>query len=517
MKIMFYTGKTANKSGQKIKKKRRKIATLTSVIVVLLSTVIGIAYIAASASETVTTTTVCIEDKVCKAQNRNITVPIMINNVKKVAYANICLKYDPSVVHVIDFNNSDFKEEISETIDNVAGYACYEVMQWPPKPDDYDNVTFAKVTLKAECNHTGEVSPLNLTVISLQDGMGDSITYNVSNGTFTVAALVSIPKNINVSRNETYTTNITIDVKDVKGANICLKYDPSVVHVIDFKDSDFSMPVSKTIDNVAGYSCYAVVSFEALSGKNIKFADVTLKAVGNPCRSSLLNLTVKSLNTGTDEIQREVDNGTFEIRCCNISVANPTANPQIIPDDTDGMPMPEVDNPKCWNWSYTDKRWETSQLNVTITEADDEGCIESVTINLSAIGGSPAQEMTNIPGTEIWTVIINASKGTALWNDTNNTYEPHRLEINVTDINGDSTFTFLELTVENNGDVDNNGETNLDDGIYLVCWALNVPGYDIPEEKLVLADVDGNGEVNLDDGIYLVCWALKVEGYEVLH
>ncbi|MDP2846411.1 MAG: hypothetical protein Q8N79_10140, partial [Candidatus Methanoperedens sp.] len=67
-----------------------------------------------------------------------------------------------------------------------------------------------------------------------------------------------------------------------------------------------------------------------------------------------------------------------------------TPSPSLIPDDTDNVP-----------------RWgELSQLNVTAT-----GDIASVSIDLSQIGGLPAQPMVNAGG-NIWSVTANASAGT---------------------------------------------------------------------------------------------------------
>jgi len=81
----------------------------------------------------------------------------------------------------------------------------------------------------------------------------------------------------------------------------------------------------------------------------------------------------------------------------------------------------------------------TSQLNVTVT--DNVG-VASVTVNLSALGGSATRVMTNIPGTDIYTVITTATVGTAP--------DTYLLTVNATDGAGnynDTVSIELEVTL----------------------------------------------------------------------
>jgi hypothetical protein len=186
-------------------------------------------------------------------------------------------------------------------------------------------------------------------------------------------------------------------------------------------------------------------------------------------------------------------------------VTNATASPLVIPDDTD-------DDPTCFGTNCS----ELSMLNVTV---NDESAIALITINLSQIGGSEAAEMTNISGTDIWTVITNASNSTAGWNGT--AYVPYELRVNATDEYGNSNVSVcIELRVMKNGDVqpyDGDGTVDfMHDALYLVRNTLNVPGYaDIREN---IADVTGDCEVDfMHDALYLVRNTLNVPGYEILH
>ena len=164
-------------------------------------------------------------------------------------------------------------------------------------------------------------------------------------------------------------------------------------------------------------------------------------------------------------------------------VTTPNATPDIIPDDTDNDP-----------------RWgETSQLNVTVTANSG---ILSVTINLSQIGGSSVQPMTNIGG-NIWSVTTNASNGTAGWNGT--AYEPYCLQVNATDIHGNSnTSVCIELMVMKNGDVTGDGIVDFGDGIRIINHDFHPedPMYSLPSDTI--ADVTGDGIVDFGDGIRII-------------
>jgi hypothetical protein len=305
-----------------------------------------------------------------------------------------------------------------------------------------------------------------------------------------------------VGVSESTTVPIMInDVTGVKGAHILLEYDSSVVNALDIGNSDFGLETFKEINNSAGYVRYSVFGLTALNG-DVKFADVTL--TGMSIGSSPLTLNVVSLSDGSAEIPRDVVNGTFTVQADAKPpiVENPIANPVVIPDDTDNEPT----------WG------EVTELVVNVS---DDSAIDNVTVNLAALGKDSMVYMSNIgnytEASTLWLIFnlsTNASSGTANWNGAE--YLPYCLIVNATDIYGHSnTSVCIPLTVMKNGDVDENGGVNLDDGIYLVNYALMVPGYDLIQE---LADLDENhGSPNLDDGIYLVNHALMVPGFSILH
>jgi len=174
-------------------------------------------------------------------------------------------------------------------------------------------------------------------------------------------------------------------------------------------------------------------------------------------------------------------------------VSNPTADPDVIPDDTDNNPL----------WG------ESSTLTVTVT---DESAITSVTIDLSSIGGSAVQAMTNTGG-DIWAVSTNASAGTDGWTGT--AYVPYPLQVTATDEYANSnTAVSIPLTVMKNGDVSGNGAVTLYDASYISKWYLGETGFETIIEGV--ADVSGNGAVTLYDASYISKWYLGETGFEVL-
>ena len=299
---------------------------------------------------------------------------------------------------------------------------------------------------------------------------------------------------------ENVTTSIIIsNIINVGTADITFTYNQSVVHVTAVNSSDFDF-MDAVIDNSSGIT--RIGAFQTSPGGltgSVRLANVTLKAVGSGAESSTLNLTINELKeAGPEEINipATTQNGTFTIiETTPPVVTNPTANPLSIPEDTDSEP-----------------RWgETSQLNVTVT--DDCG-VGSVTINLSTIDGLPDQPMTRIPGTDIWTVTINASVGVAM--SYNESYIPHNLTVCATDIFGNvNTSVKTPLLVILNGDVSENGEVSLYDAMYLAKHVLGKPGFEIMNEGV--GEVSGNGVVTLYDAMYLSKHVLGEKGFEKLH
>jgi|GEM_PF-6827205 len=149
--------------------------------------------------------------------------------------------------------------------------------------------------------------------------------------------------------------------------------------------------------------------------------------------------------------------------------------------------------------------YDSSVVQVTVT--DDNG-IDSVTIDLSSIGGSSSTVMSKLGGTDIWTVTTSVSSGTSKGT--------HNLQVSATDTNGNTnTDVSIDLVVVENRDVNEDGTCNLGDGAYLSNGVLDVPGYEDLLEGA--SDVDGDATIDIDDGAYLLNHKLNIQEYSTLH
>jgi hypothetical protein len=298
---------------------------------------------------------------------------------------------------------------------------------------------------------------------------------------------------------ENVTTPIMIrSAPNVGVVDIILSYNQSVVHVIGTSDSDFDF-MDVAIDNPSGSTRFIALQIASpgLNG-DVKIANVTFVAVGSGAESSALNISIIELkDAGPFEIPIPAVeyNGTFTVwETTPPAVLSPTANPPSIPEDTDFYP----------GWG------ETSQLNVTVT---DESDIERVTINLSSIGGLSDQSMTRIAGTDTWTITVNASVGTALYNES---YLSHNLRVSAVDVLGNVNMSVaIPLTVMLNGDVSENGEVTAYDSMYITKHRLGLSGFEMMNDRI--AEVSGNGMVSSYDAMYLAKHVGVESGFELLH
>ena len=116
---------------------------------------------------------------------------------------------------------------------------------------------------------------------------------------------------------------------------------------------------------------------------------------------------------------------------------------------------PVVTNPDANPASIVADGTQESQLNVTVVDDSD---IDFVTVNLSAIGGLEAQEMTRIGDTDVYSVTVTAAEGTA---------GAHCLYINASDVFGNyddtSVCIVLEVTAELCGDTNGDGQVDMDE------------------------------------------------------
>lgn len=174
------------------------------------------------------------------------------------------------------------------------------------------------------------------------------------------------------------------------------------------------------------------------------------------------------------------------------SVTNPSSNPDVILNDN-GRARAEGTN--------------LTQINVTVT--DDAG-VASVTIDLSSIGGSPNQPMSQVEETDIWTVTTNATAGI------NST---HVLPINATDIYGKSNTTVtVQLVVLRRGDIVRDNVTDMKDMLYIARYTVGFePEVSNPPSEFVgdmvgeAGNPAGDGTVDLKDALFIARWVSGLE------
>ena len=152
-------------------------------------------------------------------------------------------------------------------------------------------------------------------------------------------------------------------------------------------------------------------------------------------------------------------------------VTNPSANPATILNDN-GRPRAPGTN--------------ISQLNVTVT---DDTEVDTVTIDLSPIGGSTVAQMTRIPGTDIWSVTTNATAGINL---------THNLIVTATDMYGNfNKSVSIPLTVLRRGDVFRDNIVDMKDVVYISRYLAGLEP-EVPNLVLVGDVVSENGDPTCD-------------------
>jgi energy-converting hydrogenase Eha subunit E len=283
--------------------------------------------------------------------------------------------------------------ETDEVGDSLVKYGT-EPGNYTETAYDATDVMYHSINLAGLTSNTTYYYVVNSTDLSINSAQSAERNFT------TFAEIVIAIDDSGALSGENVTVPIMIrSVPNVGTADIFLTYNQSIVHVTGVNDSDFDF-MDSLINNSLGTTRIGAfqTSPGGLSG-DVKLANITLMAVGTPGSSCILNISINELKEATSEeitIPASTHNGTFTVgEATPPLVTNPEATPLYIPEDT-GF----------------DPRWgETSQLNITVTD----GCgVASVTINLSSIGGLPDQPMTRIPGTDVWTVTVNASVGTAI-------------------------------------------------------------------------------------------------------
>ena len=243
-----------------------------------------------------------------------IEVSINISNAINLATAELYLNYDPSIVRVIAVSNGDFDLTLKE-IHNDSGWTRIGGAQLISDPLNED-ITLARVTFEA-LGSPGSISPLTLSDLLFQDITGALLSITSHNGTFTVyGSMPSVSiQDCLVQACETITIPLMIyNATDMASVEVNISYDPSVVHVLSVLNGDFDLTLSE-IHNDSGWARIGGTQLisDWING-NAVLAQVTFKAYGQACSSSLLEITdVLAQNKNGLSVSMEKDNGIFEI------------------------------------------------------------------------------------------------------------------------------------------------------------------------------------------------------------
>ena len=334
---------------------------------------------------------------------------------------------------------------------------------------------YSVTDLLSDTTYTFSVSATTTAGIT---GDSASITVQTAAEESSGSNTLHIADDVTASKGSYVTVPVMIyDATWVACAGVKLTYDVSVVNVIGVTQGDFTTYFGFDDESAAdGWVLInTYVNGTQLTG-DVKIADLILKAVGDAGDTSSLDMEIIAMTDQNGHpVSGTVSNGLFTVVSDTSPpvVADPSAS-QLIPDDIDGVP----------SWG------ETATLNVTVT---DESDIAGVTIDLSAIGGSPVQPMTHI-GNNVWSVTTNASAGTPP-----QTYE---LQVCATDIHGYTNMhERVELVVMRNGDVTGDNDVTPDDVALLENYVTYPDQYTISSE--FVADVTGDGAVNIADAMML--------------
>ena len=222
---------------------------------------------------------------------------------------------------------------------------------------------------------------------------------------------------------------------------------------------------------------------------------VTITALGLSLGYHQCNISIYS-NRGNKVFTVSVtvvENTSILPHFTNVSCSLP-----IIPEGTADNDILCLDNSNCI---------EASNISVNIIDP-----IVSATINLTALGWSSTVPLINIPGTDTWCVLVNATVGTAIHDGTG--YIPHQLVITAINEHGKQNTTTVTVTVWKNGDVNCDGVVTLYDATYIAKSYFNTLGFEYLPENV--ADVSGDCQITLYDATYLAKWYFNQPGFEVL-
>ena len=338
-------------------------------------------------------------------------------------------------------------------------------------------------------------------VVNSTDASGNSVEGVESN--FETAAspapqtvTVSID-DVTITPKEVIAVPVTIrDVTSLGGCAINIVYNASIVDVTGVTAGEMDI-LTYNINDGTGWMYASAVDAEGLDG-DVVFAYINLAAVGTPGDVSPLDLTVEELfDVAYTSISHTVVDGSVTIEM------PPDIDPPVVSDAS-------VSRDTILNDNGRPRAPGTNTTVIEVTATDADTGVASVTIDLSQIGGSDAQPMERIAGTDTWTVTTNASDGVNL---------AHRLVINATDNSGNhNDLVGVTLTVLRRGDVCRDNVIDSRDMLYIARYLASLePEASSPPDAMVgdvvgtAGGAEGDGIVDMADVVYLMRYMSGLE------
>ena len=287
------------------------------------------------------------------------------------------------------------------------------------------------------------------------------------------------------------------DVTALGGCAINIVYNASIVDVTGVTAGEMAILTYNINDDGTGWMYASAVDAEGLDG-DVVFAYINLAAVGNFGDVSPLDLTVEELFDVTYiPIDHTVVDGSVTIEM------PPDIDPPVVSDAS-------VSRDTILNDNGRPRAPGTNTTVIEVTANDADTGVLSVTIDLSQIGGSDAQPMEKIAGTDTWTVTTNASDGINI---------THMLVINATDNSGNHNDSVgVTLTVLRRGDVCRDNVIDSRDVLYIARYlaslepeASSPPDVMVGDVVAIAGDAEGDGIVDMADVTYLMRYMSGLE------
>lgn len=304
------------------------------------------------------------------------------------------------------------------------------------------------------------------------------------------------------------TIDLMVNTSNVSsGANAWVHFDPVCINITDvnFTGSPWQPMTQPGWSHQADHVIMALTNFDGVAPGEYQIAKLNVTCVGDDCTSPIelsraeplgvvtYNTTYSCNDPGKDDARVAIGDGVGVVTI------------PIMIYDAENVGSVDV------TLSYNPKI-----ANITGVSGGDLDYIYT-NLNYSAEGwirvGAFQAENPGLSG-QITLLEVNFAPGSV--------YSECALEVTVTSLEDATTdCNPIPYATSNgkyvsllNGDVNDDGEVNMQDAIHIAKYVIGVPGFETINEEA--ADVNGNGRIGLGDAMYLAKHILGVPGFEEL-